>query len=107
MVGSDLDLDYATSTFGPENLGSDREMSFIQREHDKLMVLCRETSQGETFNALYAAKQALAWALDPDTCASPSGQISRHYSLSIAGTKGTGIVFGNIEEPAVASASAA
>lgn len=72
-------------------------MSFIQREHDKLMVLCQETPDGETYNAIYAAKQALAWALDPDTCASPSVQISRHYSLSIDGTKGTGIVFENVE----------
>lgn len=68
-------------------------MSFIQREHDKLMTLCLETPLGETYDALYAAKQALAWALDPDTCASPSAQISRHYSLPIQGTTGTGIAF--------------
>ena len=78
-------------------------MSFIQREHDKLMVLCQETPQGETYNALYAAKQALSWALDPDTCASPSAQISQHYSLPIEGTKGTGITFeGHPDSPAPA-----
>lgn len=69
-------------------------MSFIQREHDKLMELCQQTPSGETYDALYAAKQALAWALDPDTCASPSTQIGRHYGLSIVGTEGTGMISG-------------
>ena len=73
-------------------------MSFVQREYDKLMVLCQETPTGdEAYGVLYAAKQALAWVLDPDACASPSAQIGRHYSLSINGTKGTGIVFDPVQ----------
>ena len=77
-------------------------MSFIQREHDKLMDLCRSTPDGPAYDALYAAKQALAWALDPDTCASPSAQIGRHYSLSIESTTGTGIgaIASTLNQPA-------
>lgn len=86
-------------TYADQNLGCVRnnnptrriEMSFLQREHDKLMALCQSTKEGDGYNAMYAAKQALAWALDPDTCASPSAQISRHYDLNIEGTTGTGI----------------
>lgn len=72
-------------------------MSFIQREHDKLMALCQETPEGETYNVLYAAKQALAWTLDPDAVASPSAQISRHHSLNILSTKGTGITVASLK----------
>lgn len=77
-------------------------MSFLEREYNKLMELCQGTPQGETYNALYAAKQALAWALEPNAFASPSAQIARHYNLPIAGTVGTGITL-----PIVATALAA
>ena len=69
-------------------------MSFIEREHNRLMEFCQNTSPGPAYEAAYAAKQALAWAMDPDAVASPSAQIGRHYSLDIIGTVGTGVVMG-------------
>lgn len=66
-------------------------MSFLQREHDKLMAVCQSLPPGSAgYDAVYAAKQALSWALDPDICASPSAQIGRHYGLSLEPTEGTG-----------------
>jgi hypothetical protein len=79
-------------------------MSFLQREHDRLMELCIDPSgTGREYDALYAAKQALAWALDPDAVASPSAQIARHYNLDVTGTKGTGVLTGKIGPDAAMS----
>jgi hypothetical protein len=69
-------------------------MSFIQREHDRLMVFCTQTPPGPAYEALYAAKQALAWALDPLYVASPTMQVKRHYGLEIEGTEGIGAAVG-------------
>lgn len=41
-------------------------MSFIQRELDKISFTLRKTPEGLTYRELYAAQQALAWALEPD-----------------------------------------
>jgi hypothetical protein len=66
-------------------------MSFLQREHDKINELLRHTPQDhEAHGPLYAAQQALAWALDPETVASPTALIHRYYKVGDDGTKGTG-----------------
>lgn len=72
-------------------------MSFLQREYDRLMEFCQNTAEGPAYQAAYAAKQALAWALDPDTVASPSAQIGRHYELDMP--EGTGISRGEALPP--------
>ena len=45
-------------------------MSFIQRELDKISTALSETT-GPQYIELYAAQQALAWALEPDGIRSP------------------------------------
>jgi hypothetical protein len=69
-------------------------MSFVQREHDKLMTLCQNTPIGPAYDALYTAKQALAWALDPNAVSSPSAYIGKFYDVPVDGTQGTGITPG-------------
>ncbi len=59
-------------------------MSFIQ-------LLRHTPMEHEAHGPLYAAQQALGWALDPDTCASPSALIHHYYKVGDEGTKGTGI----------------
>jgi len=67
-------------------------MSFIQREHDRLNELLRSTpSDAEVYQPIYAAQQALGWALDPDCCASPSAMLHKFFGAGREGTKGTGI----------------
>ena len=68
-------------------------MSYTQREYDKLHKLCTKTPQGEAYDALYIAKGALAWAMDPDCFMSPSEYVRKFYSVEIEGTKGTGVKF--------------
>lgn len=46
-------------------------VSFIQREADKLGRVLREAPDGERHAELRAAKQALAWASEPQGFASP------------------------------------
>jgi hypothetical protein len=46
-------------------------MSFIQRELDRLGAALRENPQGNDYDRLYAAQQALSWASDPSGFASP------------------------------------
>ena len=66
-------------------------MNFLQREYDKLMTLCQNTPSGPAYDALYIAKGALAWALDPDTFASPSAYVAKFYGVEVDGTQGTGV----------------
>lgn len=40
-------------------------MSFIQRELEKVEKALREPQYAEQYDQLYAAQQALSWALDP------------------------------------------
>ena len=40
-------------------------MSFVQRELDRVTTALREPSNGERHAELYAAQQALSWALEP------------------------------------------
>jgi hypothetical protein len=53
---------------GEENQG--KKMSFIQREIDKIRSKLIETND-QHHSELYAAQQALAWALEPDGIRSP------------------------------------
>lgn len=68
-------------------------MIFVQREYDKLMTLCQNTPPGPAYDALYLAKGALAWALDPDAFMSPSGQVAKFYGVETEPTKWTGVHF--------------
>lgn len=81
-------------------------MSFIQREYDRLMVVCQNTPPGPAYDIAYAAKGALIWALDPDCYASPSAALSKFYGVKIDGTKGTGINMANsLPDPAPISSN--
>ena len=46
-------------------------MSFIQRELNKISFTLCKTPYGLSYRELYAAQQALAWALEPDGTRSP------------------------------------
>ena len=41
-------------------------MSFVQRELDKISSALREPRFADQYDRLYAAQQALSWALEPD-----------------------------------------
>ncbi len=41
-------------------------MSFIQREIDRIGAALRQPQSGKEYAELYAAQQALVWALEPD-----------------------------------------
>jgi hypothetical protein len=47
-------------------------MSFIQRELDRLHSALLDHPGGNSYERLYAAQQALAWATDPSAFAAPS-----------------------------------
>lgn len=51
-------------------------MSFIRREINKIRSQLIE-SNGQHYNELYAAQQALEWALEPDGIRSPFQMITR------------------------------
>jgi hypothetical protein len=50
-------------------------MSFIQRELDRIGAALRADPQGNDYDRLYAAQQALVWATDPENYASPMKHI--------------------------------
>jgi hypothetical protein len=75
-------------------------MSFIQREHDKINELLRHTPDDHPAHGpLYAAQQALGWALDPDCFASPSALIHCYYGVGDEGTQGTGVPVETLPAP--------
>lgn len=87
----------AASHFTPITKG-ETEMSFLQREHDKLHELCCSLPNGhETYQRAYIAKQTLAWAMDPDRFMSPSGHLAKFDGAQCSRTDGTGV--GQISEP--------
>ncbi len=47
-------------------------MSFVQRELERLGHALSASPQGDHYAELYAAQQALAWALEPAVIQSPS-----------------------------------
>jgi hypothetical protein len=50
-------------------------MSFIQRELDRIAVELRQTPQGEEYDKLYVAQQALSWAAEPTGFKAPFDMI--------------------------------
>jgi hypothetical protein len=44
---------------------------FVQRELDRIAIALREAPTPEHYARLYAAQQALSWALEPDGFAAP------------------------------------
>ena len=50
-------------------------MSFMQRELDRIRQALLTERAGETYDRLYAAQQALAWASDPTGFRSPLNSI--------------------------------
>lgn len=53
-------------------------MSFIEREINRLAAALRQLQRGETYQRLYAAQQALSWAMEPNGFASPLDSIARN-----------------------------
>lgn len=51
-------------------------MSFIERELARIERALREPQSDEHYCQLYAAQQALAWALEPEGFARPSNVIA-------------------------------
>jgi hypothetical protein len=50
-------------------------MSFIQRELDLISAALGETPTANDYDSLYAAQQALAWALEPSGIKAPFAMI--------------------------------
>jgi hypothetical protein len=50
-------------------------MCFLEREAARIRAALNQTPDGAEFDRLYAAQQALEWALDPTSCASPLDMI--------------------------------
>ena len=46
-------------------------MRFLQRELDRIQRALRQPQIADRYRDLYAAQQALAWALEPDAFRSP------------------------------------
>lgn len=46
-------------------------MSFVQREIDRIRSALLADPEGERYQELYAAQQALSWALEPNGFGSP------------------------------------
>ena len=51
-------------------------MSFLQRELDRIREALLSERDGEIYDRLYAAQQALAWASDPTGFRSPFNTIT-------------------------------
>jgi hypothetical protein len=51
-------------------------MSFIQRELNRISIALREPCSADVYDRLYAAQNALAWALEPNVIAAPFSVIT-------------------------------
>ena len=51
-------------------------MSFVRRELDRIESALRESPAEDKYRELYAAQQALAWALDPACYRAPTDAIT-------------------------------
>jgi hypothetical protein len=60
---------------------------FIARELERLEKALGEPQTDERYCQLYAAQQALAWAVDPDGFASPYATIQRGLVRPLTGTR--------------------
>lgn len=65
--------------------GEERPAGFIQRELARLRDALHETQTEEGYRALYAAQQALSWALEPGGYASPSDVIEKDLIQPLRG----------------------
>jgi len=61
-------------------------MGFIQRELDRLAIEMKAPVNSEKFGQLYAAQQALSWALEPSNLAAPCEVIRSGRASRISGT---------------------
>ena len=61
-------------------------MSFIQRELDRLSTALRQKNSPDRHCQLYAAQQALAWALEPTAFGKPCDVIFDGGVQPISGT---------------------
>jgi hypothetical protein len=61
-------------------------MSYIQRELDKIAVALRDPQSQERHQELYAAQQALVWALDPNCYRAPMDTINEVPTQPSTGT---------------------
>ena len=63
--------------------------SYIERELQRIGQALRAEPNGEKYGELYAAQQALAWALDPNNYRAPTDAITGEpVQASTAGTPG-------------------
>lgn len=51
------------------------QMGFVQREIDRVNAALNKDPDGESYDRLYAAQQALSWALEPQGFKSPFDMI--------------------------------
>lgn len=61
-------------------------MGFIERELRRLEAALREPQTDARYCQLYAAQQALSWALDPDGYASPYAVVQTGSVMPLTGT---------------------
>lgn len=59
-------------------------MSFLQREADRLNLALSQMPFGEMYDRLYAAQQAIVWAIDPESYKSPYNMIIGDQEEQIA-----------------------
>jgi hypothetical protein len=69
----------------PEGVGS---MGVVRRELDQIAEALREPQPPKRYIELYAAQQALSWALDPENYASPMVVIAEGRIVAPTGTLG-------------------
>lgn len=62
-------------------------MSFVQREYERIADAMRVPQSDDRYCQLYAAQQALAWALDPEGFAAPSATILDGKVQPLTGTQ--------------------
>jgi hypothetical protein len=61
-------------------------MGFITRELERLAKALREPQPPERYVQLYAAQQALCWAVDPENYAAPTVTVAEGRSAAPMGT---------------------
>jgi hypothetical protein len=61
---------------------------FVQRELDRIAGALREPQPPKRYCELYAAQQALSWALDPEHFASPVIAIAEGRIQALTDTQG-------------------
>ncbi len=72
-----INLQFASNRPGQVSPGFSMEeaMSFLQRELDRIREALLSERDGEIYDRLYAAQQALAWSSDPTGFRSPLNSI--------------------------------